>query len=509
MKTCEELELKFEVEHRDAMSWIGKMQANAQSQSDIELSFVRSTYYDTEDLYIHRNMKSSLRHRMVSGQQDLTLKSEFLPLDAILARTEVTQGLVEGTDLTAQLAQFAQAHLDTQLPPQCLPVFTMNIVRHKLNVCYRTANIEIVYDRGDISAAHNRHCRQPVSEIEFELISGMPSDLFAFVAEQLAGNDLLQISFSKAQRGYALVSKPERLRPRKHNYVNAEGLEADRLFFVNMNAALHHLLDNNPVYLKDRPNAIHQTRVAIRRLRAILRLFKDQLSYLDRKALNGELRWLQAKLGTCRDWYVLYSQTLPQMKFLSDAERETIRKTAQAQHDRELKRSLTLYRSARVQRLIVNLQGWLASRPLVRPTSVERLREKAFKRNRGRLQSYGDLLELYHEDIKDVHAVRIIGKKFRYALEIFPDPSDQKLANDLAQMQEYLGSVNDIDRAIALLFTNDEMKLPARTRNRIQNWANKKTLEYVTKAAPYLDEVMAHNLSDPNSGSSNHERSLS
>lgn len=492
MATSVELELKFLVERDAATAWLTKLLESGQARSDIELSFVRSTYYDTAEYSIHRDAKSTLRHRMVSGQQDLTLKSEFLPLDAVLARTETTQKLSDGSDFSTELAQFVQTHLGEQVATPCVPVFTMNIVRQKISVAYRTALIEVVYDRGDITAPGNRNWCEPVSEIEFELASGAPSDLFAFVSEQLAGDDWVQTSFSKAQRGYALVNKSSRLRPRKHSTIEAEGLDADHLFFVNMHSALHHLLDNNPAYLKDTPNAIHQTRVAIRRIRAILRLFKEQLSYFDRKALNGELRWLQAKLGSCRDWYVLYDQTLSEMTFLSEEECETIRGVAQSQHDRELEKALALYRSARTQRLIVHLQGWLASNPLQQATEVERLRYKAFKRNRRRMQAKGDLVSLFHEDLQDVHAVRILGKKFRYALEIFPDPSDQKLAKDLAQMQEYLGTVNDIDRALSLLLTHDEMRISARTRNRIQKWVHRQSLAYVKKAAPYLSEVIAH-----------------
>ena len=489
-----ELEIKFQAEQEQAMTWLQTLQNSGMAKSRIELNFVRSTYYDTTDFYIHRQLKSSLRHRMNSGRQDLTFKSEFLPSDSVLVRREMTQRLDEGVDLDSAIVQFAETHLGNVMASPCQPVFYMDIVRHKILMSHKSAEIEVVYDRGDIRDKRDGDRHAPVSEIEFEQVSGAAEDFFDFIAQQLSGQDWVQLSYSKAQRGYALVEKSERLRPRKHQAIASEGLAPGHLFMSNMHAAMQHLLDNNPVYLKDKPNAVHQTRVAIRRVRAILRLFKDQLSYFDRKALNGELRWLQTKLGVSRDWYVLYSETLSRMDFLSDKEREHIEKISRLQHDKELKKGLDIYRSARAQRLIIQIQGWLARDPLSPSFSIERLRYKAFRRNTIRLQALGDVIARFNEDLQDVHAIRIIGKKFRYALEIFPAIEDQKLAADLAQMQEYLGTVNDIDRALSLILTHNKIKLPARTRNRLLKWGKQQAAIYVHKAAPYLDAIIAQDI---------------
>ncbi len=492
-----ELEIKFQVEQDQAMAWLQKLHSSEMAKSRIEVHFVRSTYYDTVDLHIHRQLRSSLRHRMNAGRQDLTLKSDFLPSDTVLVRKEITQSLETGCDIDTAIARLCDTHIGNNLTSPCRPVFCTDIIRHKLLVSHGSAEIEVVYDRGDIRSKCDGDRHASISEIEFEKVSGSDGDLFDFIAKQLSGQEWVQLSYSKAQRGYALVNKSERFRPRKHHPIASEGLDPGQLFMANMHASVQHLLDNNPVYLKDKPNAIHQTRVAIRRIRAILRLFKDQLSYFDRKALNGELRWLQAKLGVSRDWYVLYSETLSRMDFLSDKELEHIEKVARFQHERELKKGLAIYRSARAQRLITHIQGWLARDPL-RPTlSIERLRYKAFKRNTIRLQAIGDVIASFHEDLQDVHATRIIGKKFRYALEIFPSTEDQKLVANLAQMQEYLGTVNDIDRALNLILTHDKISLSARTRNKLLKWGKQQASIYVHRAVPHLDAIIAHDISTP------------
>ena len=51
---------------------------------------------------------------------------------------------------------------------------------------------------------------------------------------------------------------------------------------------LEHLLRNQPPTLAGYPEGIHQTRVAMRRLRAALQAFKRLLPYRERKAFNGD-----------------------------------------------------------------------------------------------------------------------------------------------------------------------------------------------------------------------------
>lgn len=490
MESFFELELKFYAPRDQAEIWLKKLRMSGQALTGIERSFIRSTYYDTHDLIIHKDLQSSLRHRMVAGKQDLTFKSEFLPFDSVLVRKETSQAVPIGSDLEAEVNRFALRHSGREHMSSCQPMFFIDVIRHTVLMAHKTAHIEVVYDRGDIRAKKDEIKTEPISEIEFELINGSLEDFFEFIAFQISGQSWVQSSASKAQRGYALVSKSERLKPRKHGAIAMQDLSPQQLFMTNMHAALHHFLDNNPVYLKNKPGAIHQTRVAIRRLRAIIRLFKDHLSYFDRKALNGELRWLQTKLGINRDWYVLYDETLAKMNFLSDQERALIKRVAQSQHEKELKKALVIYRSSRTQRLIVNIQGWLARTPISTTLSFDRLRSRAFKRNIRRFQELSDSITNFREDLQDVHAIRIIGKKFRYALEIFPALEDQKLAADLAKMQECLGVVNDIDRALSLILTHSDMKLSARTRARMQKWARIEAEHYILKAEPYLDAIV-------------------
>jgi len=55
----------------------------------------------------------------------------------------------------------------------------------------------------------------------------------------------------------------------------------------------------------DEPDSVHQMRVAVRRLRAILRTFGQVISQTDSEHLDTELRWLGRTLGHARDAEVL------------------------------------------------------------------------------------------------------------------------------------------------------------------------------------------------------------
>ena len=59
---------------------------------------------------------------------------------------------------------------------------------------------------------------------------------------------------------------------------------------------------------RDEPDAVHQMRVTVRRLRAALQSFPEILPDKDTRQLRGELKWLGGVLGAARDTEVLAGQ---------------------------------------------------------------------------------------------------------------------------------------------------------------------------------------------------------
>jgi len=59
---------------------------------------------------------------------------------------------------------------------------------------------------------------------------------------------------------------------------------------------------------RDKPDAVHQMRVTVRRLRAVLQSFTEILPDKDTRKLRDELKWLGGVLGAARDTEVLAGQ---------------------------------------------------------------------------------------------------------------------------------------------------------------------------------------------------------
>ena len=79
-------------------------------------------------------------------------------------------------------------------------------------------------------------------------------------------------------------------------------MSAARSFQVIGFSCLQHLLANEPVLRETRdPEAVHQMRVAVRRLRAAISIFKAMAADERGDAVRRDLRWLATQLGEARD----------------------------------------------------------------------------------------------------------------------------------------------------------------------------------------------------------------
>ena len=61
----------------------------------------------------------------------------------------------------------------------------------------------------------------------------------------------------------------------------------------------------DPAVRRDEPDAVHQMRITVRRLRSALQAFTPILSKADTEHLSAELKWLGGVLGEARDVEVL------------------------------------------------------------------------------------------------------------------------------------------------------------------------------------------------------------
>ncbi len=200
-----------------------------------------------------------------------------------------------------------------------------------------------------------------------------------------------------------------------------------------------------------RPTGIHQTRVALRRLRAAFSTFRDAaagaIGRREQKALSAEAKWLAGECAPARDLHVFMSETAVDAPPIVT---RVARRLAKSHHER----ARTALSSARFTMFEAALSAFA---------------EQAPASGGGRLDDYGrDVLDrraatvdkrahkLGSLDGRRLHALRIAIKKLRYAA-VFLQPAfagrpfDSRAAKAYIEatvrLQGALGTLND--RAVA------------------------------------------------------------
>jgi CHAD domain-containing protein len=231
------------------------------------------------------------------------------------------------------------------------------------------------------------------------------------------------------------------------------------------------LLDENPEF-------VHQMRVALRRLRSALRLFRPHLPAPIMRDVKPELQWLAAQLGKVRDWDVLVGETLPRLLRAQPGARpgaaeRAIVAAVKARRDAAARSMHRALRSRRFAALLSELARVLALLQLDEPAAAKkRPRLSTFAAHK--LQKAHARLRFKPRELQGMtpdarHQVRIDAKRLRYAVEFFsslyPPKAAARYAERLAALQDALGTLNDHAVAADLLAS---LRLPPSTAVRVQ-----------------------------------------
>jgi triphosphatase len=227
----------------------------------------------------------------------------------------------------------------------------------------------------------------------------------------------------------------------------------------------------------DRPEPVHQMRVALRRLRSALSLFRRAVGDEPLATVRRDLKALQGALGPARDWDVFTAGTGRAVAAALPDDKPVARLLAAAERKRQ--DSYVALRAfldgPEFRRLGLSLACLTAFRPWERdapaPTADEDGDEAAAKRAAVRDASLLDFAtralerRLEHllapgEDLtaltaEELHGVRIQAKRLRYAAEFFaplyPARETRRFLRRVTAMQERLGHLNDGAVAAGLL----------------------------------------------------------
>ncbi|WP_175814883.1 CHAD domain-containing protein [Burkholderia diffusa] len=267
----------------------------------------------------------------------------------------------------------------------------------------------------------------------------------------------------------ACAGEPAVAGPVKAQLVDLTGVRTQRaaLFALSGDIAAQWLGNEGGVLDRDDPEFVHQMRVALRRLRTLMRFFPRFADDQWQNTFGVDLSWLAALLGTVRDWDVFSTESLPALIAADggsadwDGTLDAARVQAMAARV-ELRQAL---HSARYARLTLGWLEWLSGLALP-PTDADddapSLRRHATKRVRrlfGHLYASPSLTSL---DTAARHQVRIDTKRLRYALEFFASLASRRTRNEtvktLARVQSVLGEAND---TIVALHHLEQLAAPA------------------------------------------------
>src|SRR5512134_61521 len=279
---------------------------------------LHSIYFDTPELALRR-AGLALRLRRAGRRWVQTLKGGG-SAEAGLHRRSEWEGAVPGPELDLSRLRAPEAALlhQPEVREALRPVFITEFRRRRRLLRFEGGDtVEFCVDRGEV---RTEHAALPICEIELELKSGSPQRLFDLGFTLARELPVRLESASKAERGYALA-QAEPPAPRKAGTVElAPETSVNEAFKAIVRSCLTQLQANEDGMLEGRdPEYLHQMRVALRRLRSALGMFRAVLS---REALEPpaqELKWLAAGLGPARDWDVFMGETLPRVAAPSGA----------------------------------------------------------------------------------------------------------------------------------------------------------------------------------------------
>ena len=401
---------------------------------------MRSIYFDTP-----RNELAaaglSLRVREAKGRRIPTVKAGG-PAAGMFVRSEWEQEVADDrpvlddtTPVAAMLGAKAQ---------EIRPAFEVRVERLLWTIAEDGSEIELVLDRGEVVAGDRMSA---LCEIELELKSGRPAALFALARRLAETTPLRPGVLAKAERGYRLLGEAPRAVKAEPIALDAD-MNATEAFQRIAGSCLRQFRLNEAMLSARNPEALHQARVALRRLRSALTIHRDMLDDGRLAHFQAELRWLAGAMGDARDLDVLAAR---RSESELRARLEAARGEAYAQAEAALD-------SARARRLMLDLLEWLAlgdwrmagGNEAIRLQPARDFAAAQLDRFRRKVKKGGrDLASL---DDEARHEVRKDAKKLRYAVGFFGPLFDGKrqkrrharFTEALEALQDRLGLLNDL-----------------------------------------------------------------
>jgi inorganic triphosphatase YgiF len=419
-----------------------------------------SVYYDTPRLDLQRH-GMALRLRRAGRRWLQTLKGGGSVQAGLHQRNEWETPAPSG-QLDFWALGASGAPLPRNVEKKLQPVFVTDFSRNLRLLHFEGAEIELCMDSGEIRAEERT---RPISELELELKSGEPEQLFRLALALLDIVPLEVEQTNKAEYGYRLFGGGQPA-VRKASFPDLDKSQGIAAALQGMIAScLQHVQANVPGAIGNLDEEfLHQVRVGLRRLRVVLAMAEAFRADDELRVLHAEVSRMCVEFGRLREWDVFVTQTLasirerlPQHAGLIDVlgASEKIRE----QHHAEMVKEL---RTQEYQRFLLRFGAWMTGSywrtPVLTslPDFAAQILEKRGRQVAKRGQDLGDA------DAAHLHALRIACKKLRYSAEmfgsLFAGGKTRRYVAALSELQDIMGALNDIAVAHRLLDKMDDEK---------------------------------------------------
>ena len=215
-------------------------------------------------------------------------------------------------------------------------------------------------------------------------------------------------------------------------------------------SCLHQIVANRDRVVEGAAEGVHQMRVGVRRLRALLSLFAPVLEPIAHAEKKETLSGFQKLLGPMREWDVFIAELLePLAQQVPEAEAiDHARDAALAEREGAHAAATAAVQAASFAALILDTAGWILSPDSYLPEAEEpigpfaaRILSKQHRKLKRRGRAHAEAAP------EVLHNVRIQAKKLRYAIEFFgslhPRKKQKRFLKRVKAVQDALGVVND------------------------------------------------------------------
>jgi triphosphatase len=457
-RTPKEIELKLAVTPAD----VGALKIHPTFvellSSPIRTETLTSVYFDTDQSDL-RNRGVTLRVRRKGDQFIQTIKSTSSPGNT-LERDEWETPLHDGQpNLDAAANTALEPLLTPQVRATLRPIFETRIRRSLYHLADHTWQIEIAFDEGEIVAGNRV---MPISEIELELKYGYRAALFELarmIVEAIPAR--LELA-TKSERAYALIEDKAQQFFQAEQVEIVPGTTSALAFQTIARGCLHQLLANVPFMHRRNPEALHQIRIALRRLRTAISLFTEIVRDGQVERIKSELKWLNKELSPARDYDTLFDEVMAPLRRQHPDHRglKSLSFSFARQRLRGYQSAENAVNSQRFSRLLVETFAWIEIGEWVTTTDdlarlrrnwpIETYAANQLARRRKKIKKSGKAIDKL--DATRRHKLRLQVKKTRYATEFFANlfrdkkaaRRSTKLLTSLKRLQNSLGGLNDV-----------------------------------------------------------------